>query len=206
MNVPERSWKPAAIALALAVLVMVAAPALAACGSSGSTASNAPSATTVEATPTTTPAAHEIRGWLGDPIVLCDGGNGQLEVTALRRRFFRRIATRDSTASNVYGVKLKLRNVGSTPLHLVAVAANSILSDGAFPYRRLGDNPKNALTEVDLGLPGESRVGWVYFEAYAGGGPTYAFRYTVKSSDASAEVDTGQWKWKPGSCQPGRTL
>jgi len=193
MNVPERSWKPAAIALALAVLVMVAAPALAACG--GGTA--------VTATPQASSDTGQVKpaerhGHLGDAIVLSDGGNGQLAVTALRLRFFRNIATRDSTASNVYGVKLKLRNVGSTPIHLVAVAASSFLFDaGCWQYRRLGDNPRNALIEVDLGHPGDFRVGWVYFEAYAGGGLANAFHYTVKSSDASAEGDTGQWVWTP---------
>jgi hypothetical protein len=193
MNVREGFLKPAAIARVLAALVMVAAPALAACGGR----------TTVTATPQASSGPGQVQpterhGHLGDAIVLCDGGQGQLEATALGLEFVGNIATRDSTVSNVYAVKLKLRNVGSTPIHLVAVEANSVLLDaGGWAYRSPGDNPENALIDVDLGHPGDFRVGWVYFEAPVGGGLPNAFHYTAKPSDASAEGDTGQWKWKP---------
>ena len=100
---------PAAITLAPAALVMVAALALAACGGR----------TTVTAAPQLASGAGQVQpterhGHLGDAIVLSDGGDGQLEVTALGLEFRSNIATSDSTVSNVYGVKLKLRNVGST--------------------------------------------------------------------------------------------
>ena len=105
--------------------------------------------------------------------------------------------------SNVFAVRLKLRNVGTTPIHLAAVRANSVLLDaGGWRYFPPSANPKNALNEVDLG-PGHDRVGWVYFAApMAPGAPEdiglpNAFHYTVRSSDAAAEGDTGQWRWKP---------
>ena len=186
------SWKPAAIALALAALVMVAAPALPACG--GGT-----SATPIPQAPSGTGQVRpaERHGHLGDAIVLSDGGDGQLQATALGLKFMATVATRDSTVSNVYCVKLKLRNVGAVPIHLAAVEAHSVLFDaGGWAYRDPYDDPKNALNEVDLG-PGDFRAGWVYFEAPSGGGLPNAFHYTVRSSDASAEGDTGQWKWKP---------
>ena len=192
MNVREGFLKPAAITHALAVLVMVAAPALAACGG-----------TTVTVTPRVSSGAGQVQpterhGHLGDAIVLRDGGQGQLEATALGLEFVGNIATRDSTVSNVYAVKLKLRNVGSAPIHLVAVEANSVLLDaGGWAYRSPGDSPKNALIDVDLGHHGDFRVGWVYFEAPVGGGLPNAFHYTANLSDASAEGDTGQWTWKP---------
>ena len=171
---------------------MVAALALAACSGTTVTATPQASSDTGQVQPT------ERHGRLGDAIVLSDGGDGQLEATALGLKFMATVATRDSTVSNVYAVKLKLRNVGSSPIHLAAVGANSVLFDaGGWAYRCPGDNPKNALIEVDLGHPGDFRAGWVYFEAPAGGGLPNAFHYTVRSSDASAEGDTGQWKWKP---------
>ena len=188
-----RFRRPVVITLALAALVMVAALVLAACSGG----------TTVTATPHASSGAGQIQpaerhGHLGDAIVLCDGGQGQLEASALGLKFVGNIATRDSTVSNVYAVKLKLRNVGSTPLHLAAVGANSVLIDaGGWRYFPPGDDPKNALTDVDLEHPGDFRVGWVYFDAPARGGLPNAFHYTVKSSDASAEGDTGQWKWRP---------
>ena len=189
---------PAAITLALAALVIVAALALAACGGR----------TTVTAAPQASGAGQgqptERHGHLGDAIVLSDGGDGQLEVTALGLEFRSNIATSDSTVSNVYGVKLKLRNVGSTPIHLAAVGVNSVLFDaGGWRYFSPGDDPRNALNDVDLGLPGDSRVGWVYFATQlAAGAPKNigapnAFHYTAKSSDAAAEGDTGQWTWTP---------
>ena len=113
------------------------------------------------------------------------------------------IATGDSTLSNVFGVKLKLRNVGSASLHMADVGADSVLYDaGGWRYFPPGDNPRNALIEVDLG-PGDTRVGWVYFAApVAGGAPKDVgapndFQYTAKSSGVTAEGDTGQWKWAP---------
>ena len=190
--------KPAAVTLALGALVMVTALTLAACGGG----------TTVTATPQASGGTGQVQpaerhGHLGDAIVLSDGGKGQLEATALGLKFMSNIATRDSTVSNVYGVKLKLRNVGSTPIHLAAVGADSVLFDaGGWRYFPPGANPKNALTEVDLGHPGDSRVGWVYFAAPVGGssngiGIPNAFHFTAKSSDVPAEGDTGQWKWTP---------
>jgi hypothetical protein len=193
------SWKPAAMALALAALVVAAAPALAACGRAADTAAPQAPSGAGEVQPV------ERHGHLGDAIVLSDGGDGQLEATALGLRFMATVATRDSTVSNVYCVKLRLRNVGSTPIHLTAVGANSILYDvGGWGYYSPGDSPRNALDEVDLG-PGGSQVGWVYFAALVGGtsnavgapGAPNDFQYTVKSSDASTEGDTGQWRWKP---------
>ena len=192
-------WKPAAITLALAALVMVAALDLAACaGGTTVTATQQASSGTRQVQPT------ERHGHLGDAIVLSDGGDGQLEVTALGLEFMSNIATSDSTVSNVYGVKLKLRNVGSTPIHLAAVGVNSVLFDaGGWRYFPPGDDPKNALNEVDLGHPGDSRVGWVYFAVQvAGGAPKDIgapndFHYTVRSSGAAAEGDTGQWEWTP---------
>jgi len=190
MNAPEGSWKPAAIALALAVLVIVAAPALAACGGG----------TTVTATPLASGGTGQVQpaerhGHLGDAIVLSDGGDGQLEVTALGLKLM--------STSSVYGVKLKLRNVGSTPIHLAAVGANSVMFDvGGWRYFPPSANPKNALDDVNLGS-GHYRVGWVYFAVQvAGGAPKNIgapndFHYTAKSSDVTAEGDTGQWKWTP---------
>jgi hypothetical protein len=76
---------------------------------------------------------------------------------------------------------------------------------GGWRYWPPSVNPKNALDEVDLG-PGHYRVGWVYFAVHVEGGAPRniglpnAFHYTVKSSDASAEGDTGQWKWRPIRC------
>jgi hypothetical protein len=197
MNGPERLRKPAAITLALAALVMVAALALAACNG-----------TTVTATPQTSSGAGQVQpterhGRLGDAIVLSDGGGGRLEVTALGLKFMSNIATRESTVSNVYCVKLKLRNVGSTPIHLAAVGANSVLFDaGGWRYFPPSADPTDALNEVDPG-PGHYRVGWVYFAVQVTGGAPKDFgmpndfQYTVKSTGASAEGDTGQWKWKP---------
>jgi hypothetical protein len=199
MNVLGGFWKPAAITLALAALVMVAAPALAACGGG----------TTVTATSQASSGAGQVQpterhGHLGDALVLSDGGKGQLEATALGLKFMSYIATGDGTLSNVYGVRLKLRNVGSTPIHLAAVGADSVLFDaGGWRYFPPSANPRNALNEVDLGQPGDSRVGWVYFAVQvAGGAPKDVgapndFQYTAKSSDATAEGDTGQWKWTP---------
>ncbi len=199
MKGPGGFWRPAAITLALAALVMVAALTLAACSGG----------TTVTATPQASSGTGQVQsterqGHLGDAIVLSDAGKGQLEVTALGLKFMSYIATGDSTLSNVYGVKLKMRNVGSTPIHLAAVGANSVLFDaGGWRYFPPGDNPKNALNEVNLGLPGDSRVGWVYFAAQPAGGAPHAlgapnaFHYTAKSSDVTAEGDTGEWKWQP---------
>ena len=132
--------------LALAALVMVVALPLAACG--GGTA--------VTATPHASSGTGRVQpaerhGHLGDAIVLSDGVDGQLEVTALGLEFMSTVATRDSTVSNVYAVKLKLRNVGAGPIHLASVEANSVLLDaGGWVYRCPGDDPKNALTDVDL--------------------------------------------------------
>jgi hypothetical protein len=180
-------------ALAVTPLVLLVALVLAACGGG----------TTVTTTPPASSATGQVqstarRGHLGDAIVLSAGGHGRLEVTAIGLKFMSAIATSDSTVSNVYGVKLRLRNVGSTPINLVAVGANSALFDaGGWRYFSPSDNPKNALNEVKLGLPGDSRVGWVYFAAAAAGGLPSAFHYTAKSSVASAEGDTGEWTWKP---------
>ena len=92
---------------------------------------------------------------------------------------------------------MKLRNVGTVPIHLTAVGANSVLLDaGGWVYRPLSANPKDVLIDIDL-EPGHDRVGWVYFAAGATGGIPCAFHYTVRSSDASAVGDIGQWKWKP---------
>jgi len=200
MNAPEGSWKPVAIALALAALVMVTALTLAACGGTTATATPQASGGTGQVQPA------ERHGHLGDAIVLSDGGKGQLEATALGLKFMSNIATRDGTVSHVYGVKLKLRNVGSTPIHLAAVGANSVLFDaGCWAYRHPGDNPENALNEVDLGYPGDCRVGWVYFAVQVeGGAPRNIgapndFQYTAKSSDATAEGDTGHWRWTPST-------
>ena len=192
-------WKPAVIMLALAALVMVAALALAACGSG----------TAVTATPHASSGTGQVQpterhGHLGDAIVLSDGGDGQLEVTARGLMFMSSIATGDSTLSNVYGVELKLRNVGSAPIHIADVGANSVLFDvGGWRYFAPGDDRRNALIEVDLG-PGDSRSGWVYFAALPPGegapkalGAPNDFLYTAKSSDVTAEGDTGQWKWTP---------
>lgn len=192
------SWKPAAVTLALAALVTVAALALAACGGR----------TTVTAIPEASSGTGQVQpterhGRMGDALVLSDGGDGQVEVTALGLEFMSNIATSDSTVSNVYRVKLRLRNVGSTPIHLAAVGLNSVLFDaGGWRYFSPGDSPRNALSEVDLG-PGDSRVGWVYFAVQvAAGAPKAfgapnAFHYTAKSSGATAEGDTGQWEWTP---------
>jgi hypothetical protein len=193
-----RFWKPAVTTLALAALVMVAAPALAACGGGTAVTATAQASSGIGQVQ---PA--ERHGHLGDAIVLSDGGDGQLEVTARGPKFMSYIATGDTTLSNVYGVKLKLRNVGSAPIHIADVGANSILFDaGGWRYFPPGDNTKNALIEVDLG-PGDSRVGWVYFAVQvAGGAPRDVgapndFHYTAKSSDVTAEGDTGQWSWTP---------
>ncbi len=193
------SWKPATITLALAALVMVAVLALAACGGGTTvTATSQASSGTGQFQPA------ERHGRLGDAIVLSDGGDGRLEVTALGLKFMSTIATSDSTASNVYCVKLKLRNVGSTPIHLAAIGANSALFDaGGWRYFSPADDPRDALDEVSLGLPGDSRVGWVYFAAQAAGGASDGFgapndfQYTARSSGVAAEGDTGQWKWAP---------
>jgi hypothetical protein len=185
----------AVLALSLLVLGLFT---LCACGSG----------TTVTATPHASSGSGQVQpaerhGHLGDAIVLSDGGDGQLEVTALGLKFMRNIATGDSTVANVYGVKLKLRNVGSAPLHMADVGANSVLFDvGGWRYFPAGDNPKNALTEVDLG-PGDSRVGWVYFAVQVTGGAPEDFgapndfQYTAKSADVAAEGDAGQWRWTP---------
>ena len=192
MKVLRGFWKPATVTLALAVLVIVAAPAMAACGGG----------TTVTASPEASSGTGQVQstrqeGDLGDAIVLSDGGNGQLEVTALRVRFFRKIAFTRDTAWNVYGVTLKLRNVGTTPIHLAAVGANSVLFDvGGWRYDYPGDNPKSALYEVNLGLPGDSRVGSVYFAPTTGAAPC-GFQYTVQSPDDMAEGDIGMWEWTP---------
>ena len=193
MNVREGFPKPAAIAHALAVLVMVAAPALAACGGG----------TTVPLTPQVSSGPGQVQpterhGHLGDAIVLSDGGEGRLEVTAIGLEFRTTAATSDSTVSNVYRVKLKLRNVGAAPIHLAAVEADCALFDvGGWAYRCPSADPRDALNEVDLGHPGDARVGWVYFEAPAAGALPNTFHYTARSSDVTAEGDTGQWKWKP---------
>jgi hypothetical protein len=192
--------RPAVIRLTLAALVVVAALTLAACG--GGTAVTV-TAQASSGTGQVQPA--ERHGHLGDAIVLSDGDDGQLEVTALALKFMSNIATSDSTVSNVYGVKLRLRNAGSTPIHLAAVGAHSVLYDaGGWRYFAPSDDPKNALIEVDLGPRGDSRVGWVYFAALPpGGGAPDAlgapndFQYTAKSSDAAAEGDTGHWNWTP---------
>ena len=198
MKGPGGFRKPAAIAPALAAFVMVAATALAACGSG----------TTVATTSQASSSSGQVQpaerhGHLGDAIVLSDGGKGRLEATALGLKFVSNIATRDSTVSNVFAVKLKLRNIGSTPIHLAAVGANSLLIDaGGWGYSPPVESPRNALDEVDLG-PGDSRAGWVYFATQlAAGAPRTigapnAFHYTVRSPDVSAEGDTGQWRWKP---------
>jgi hypothetical protein len=194
------SWKPAAIALALAALVVLAAPALAACGGG----------TSVTATPHASAGAGQAQpverhGRLGDAIVLFDGAGGQVEATALGLKLMDNVATRGSTVSNVYDVKLRLRDVGSAPIHLADVAADSVMFDvGGWRYFPPGDNPKNALKEVDLG-PGHCRVGWVYFAApgaLGAGAPMdigapNAYHYTARSSDVTAEGDTGQWEWTP---------
>jgi hypothetical protein len=178
--------------LALAAPVLVAAPALAACGGATMTAAPHVSSSAGQVQPT------ERHGHLGDAIVLCDGGKGRLEVTALGLESWSTIATSDSTVANVYGVKLKLRNVGTTPIHLAAVGTSSALFDvGGWQYYPPANRPKNAITDVDLGHPGDFRVGWVYFAAAAPGGAPNDFQYTVKSSGAGAEGDTGQWKWRP---------
>jgi hypothetical protein len=186
------------MALALAALVVAATPALAACGGG----------TSVTAAPHASAGAGQVQpverhGHLGDAIVLSDGGDGQLEATALGLKFMATVATHDSTVSNVLCVKLKLRNVGSAPIHLAAVGADSVLFDaGGWRYFPPSADPKNALDEVDLG-PGRYRVGWVYFAApVAPGAPKdiglpNAFHYTVRSSASPAEGDTGQWGWKP---------
>ena len=125
-----RFRKRAFITLALAALVVVAALTLAACGSG----------TAVTATPHASSGTGQVQpaerhGHLGDAIVLSDGGDGQLEVTALGLKFMSYIATGNSTLSNVYGVKLELRNVGSAPLHMADVGANSVLYDaGGWRY------------------------------------------------------------------------
>ena len=187
------SWQPAVVALALAALVVVAAPTVAACGAG----------TSVTATPHASAGAGQAQpverhGHLGDAIVLSDGAGGQVEAAALGLKLMDNVATRDSTVSNVYGVKLRLRNVGSAPIHLAAVGADSVMFDaGGWRYFPPSDSPINALDEVDLGHPGDVRAGWVYFVPPAGGGAPSAFHYTVGSSDASAEGDTGQWEWEP---------
>jgi len=193
-----RFWKPSVITLALAALVMVAVLALAACG--GGTA--------MTATPHASSGSGQVQpaerhGHLGDAIVLSDGGDGRLEVTAFGLRFMSYIATGDGTLSNVYGVKLKLRNVGSASLHMADVGADSVLYDaGGWRYFAPGDEPKNALIEVDLG-PGDSRAGWVYFAVQVTGGAPKDigapndFQYTVKSPGVTADGDTGHWKWTP---------
>ena len=118
-------------------------------------------------------------------------------MTALRLEPFIKIAFTRSTEWNVYGAKLKLRNVGTTPIHLAAVGANSVLFDaGGWRYDYPGDNPKNALYEVNLG-PDDSRVGLVYFTTPATGAAPNGFQYTAKSSDTTAEGDTGRWAWTP---------
>lgn len=192
MNSLRGFWKPAAMTLALVALVMVAA-ALAACGGG----------TTVTASPQAASGSGQVRpterqGHLGDAIVLSDGGEGRLEVTAIGLEFRTTAATSDSTVSNVYRVKLKLRNVGAAPIHLAAVEADSALFDaGGWAYRCPSADPRDALNEVDLGHPGDARVGWVYFEAPAAGALPNAFHYTARLSDVTAEGDTGEWKWKP---------
>jgi hypothetical protein len=192
MKEPGRFWKPAAVTLALAPLVIVAALALAACGGG----------TTVTASPPASSDAGQVQstqrhGHLGDTLVLSDGADGQLEVTALRVTPFIKIAFTHGTEWNVYGVKLKLRNVGTTPIHLAAVGANSVLFDvGGWRYDYPGDNPNSALYEVNLGLPGDSRMGWVYFATPATGASPNGFDYTARSSDVTSEGDTGEWDWK----------
>lgn len=198
MKWPEGSWEPAAITLALVALVIAAAPALTACRGTAVTASPQATSGTGPVQPT------ERHGHLGDAIVLSDGGDGQLEVTARGLKFVSYIGTGDSTMSSVYGVKLKLRNVGSAPIHMADVGASSVLFDaGGWRYFPPDALPKNALNDVDLG-PGDSRAGWVYFAVQvAGGAPKNIgapsdFQYTAKSSDVTAEGDTGEWRWKPG--------
>jgi len=141
--------KPAAVTLALGALVMVTALTLAACGGG----------TTVTATPQASGGTGQVQpaerhGHLGDAIVLSDGGKGQLEATALGLKFMSNIATRDSTVSNVYGVKLKLRNVGSTPIHLAAVGADSVLFDaGGWRYFPPAPTPGTPSPKSISGIP-----------------------------------------------------
>jgi len=198
MNGLGGCWRPAAITLALAALFMAGALTVAACGGgSAETAGPQASSGTGGFQPV------ERHGRLGDTIVLADGSNGRVEVTAIGMKFMATVATRDSTVSNVYCVKVKLHNVGAARIHLAAVGANSVLFDaGGWRYFSPGNNPRNALDEVALG-PGDTRVGWVYFAAPAEGGAPKElgapddFQYTVKSSGATAAGDTGQWKWSP---------
>jgi Tol biopolymer transport system component len=185
--------KPTAVTLALGVLGMVTALTLAACG--GGTA--------VSGTPRASSGAGQVQpverhGHLGDAIALSDGADGQLEMTALRLQYFRKIAFTRGTAWDVYGVKLKLRNVGTTPIHLAAVGAQCVLFDvGGWGYDYPGDNPAGALYDVDLGVFGDSRVGWVYFAPTTVAAPC-GLKCTATSSDGTAEGDTGIWRWKPG--------
>jgi len=180
------------VTLAVTSLAVIAAFAIAACGG-----------TTGTAAPEASPGAGQVQptqreGDLGDAIVLSDGGDGQLEMTALRLQFFRKIAFTRGTAWDVYGVKLKLRNVGTTPIHLAGVGAQCVLFDaGGWGYDYPGDNPAGALYDVDLGVSGDSRVGWVYFAPTTGAAPC-GLKCTATSSDVMAEGDTGIWKWKPG--------
>lgn len=88
--------------------------------------------------------------------------------------------------------------MGATPIHLAAVGAHSVLFDvGGWRYDYPGDNPRSALYRVDLGLPGDVRLGWVYFTTPTTGAAPSGFQYTAKSSDVPAEGDTGEWKWTP---------
>ena len=182
------------VTLAVTSLAVIAAFAIAACGGTTATATPEASSGAAQDEPT------RLEGHLGDAIVLSDGGDGQLEVAALRVRPFIRIAFTRSTEWNVYGVKLNLRNVGATPIHLAAVGAHSVLFDvGGWRYDYPGDNPRSALYDVDLGASGDSRVGWVYFTTPTTGAAPSGFQYTATSSDAMAEGDTGVWTWKPGT-------
>jgi TolB protein len=191
MKRPDGLPRRAVVTLML-VPALIAALALAACGGTTGTAAPEASPGTGLSSPT------QVVGHLGDAIVLSDGADGQLEVTALRLQFFRKIAFTRGTAWDVYGVKLKLRNVSATPISLAPVGENCLLLDaGGWGYDYPGDNPKSALYEVDLAHPGDSRMGWVYFAPTKGAAPC-GLKCTATSSDVMAEGDTGIWRWKPG--------
>jgi hypothetical protein len=193
MSGDHRPWSRSHLAsLSSAILVALA---VAACGGSGS----ARTATTPRASASTGQVQPAQRvGHLGDAIPLSVGGGGRLEVTALALKSYAKIRFTRGTAWNVCGIKLKLRNAGTTPIHLAGVGPHSVLIDvGGWRYDYPGDNPRNALYDVVLGQPGDSRVGWVYFTTPTTGAAPSGFRYTAMSSEVTAEGDTGLWRWRP---------
>lgn len=149
----------------LALAIVVVAVVAASCGG----------ATEVKTQPDTTPTPVSSQAGpvnseadVGDPITLSLEDGSQVEVTPLEVKLFptKRFIIKNQT--NVYGVKLQLRNTGTSAFRDPGVGSNShfIGADGQeFAY--IGDNPADALYSVTI-EPGGLRTGWVYVVAPKG--------------------------------------